>query len=416
MKILIAGAGIIGVTSAWFLVRNGHDVTVLDRQPDVAMETSFANGGQVSMSGSEPWANPSAPLQILKWLGREDAPLLVRLRADRRLWSWALKFAAQCSPGRTRRNTLQILRLAMYSREVLTETRAVTGIEYDARDSGILHFFTEKAAFDSAQNFAAIMTEHGLERRILDVPAIVALEPAMSSCRNQLIGGIHTPDDGSGDARKFALGLRDRAAVEGVRFLHGVTAESLVTEGDRIKSLQVYDEHGRREQLQADGFVIALGSYSPLLLRTAGIKTPIYPVKGYSATIETEGYRGAPVISLTDETRKLVFSRLGNKLRIAGTAELTGYDTSINQVRCEALVDRARELWPGAGNYAEAEYWAGLRPATPGNVPLIGKTRYSNLYLNTGHGTLGWTLSCGSARALADIVNGQTPAPDFSFI
>lgn len=416
MKILVAGAGIIGVTTAWYLARRGHEVTVLDRQPDVAMETSFANGGQISMSGSEPWANPGAPLQIIKWLGREDAPLLVRMRADRELWAWALRFLIECPTGRTRHNTLQILRLAMYSTRALKETCQQTGIDYDARSSGILHFFTDAAAFSSAQSYAAVMTEHGLERRVLDVAETVGLEPAMSSCSDQLAGAIYTPDDSSGDAHKFALALRDKAIDEGVQFQHNISIDRLIQGHGNIDGLSIRDGDGNSEVLQADQYVIALGSYSPLLLKPVGIDVPIYPVKGYSVTVDTEGFSGAPVLSLTDESRKLVFSRFANSLRIAGTAELTGYDTSINQVRCEALVNRARELWPTAGNYPEAEFWAGLRPATPGNVPVIGKTQYSNLYLNTGHGTLGWTLSCGSGKALADIISKQTPEVEFAFL
>ena len=416
MNIIVAGAGIIGVTTAWFLSGRGHRVTVLERQADVAMETSYANGGQVSMSGAEPWANPGAPLQALKWLGQEDAPLLLRLRADPRMWSWTLAFLSQCTPGRTRRNTLQILTLAMYSRTVLAQLRRQTGIEFDARDAGILHFYTDEKAFRQARDFARIMIEHGLRRNVLDVDQTVALEPAMASCRDQLAGAIHTPDDGSGDARKFTVALRDLARQQAVEFLHGIHVDELVTDGDRVQGLTVHDEQGVPDTLHADAYVIALGSYSPLLLQPAGIRVPVYPVKGYSATVDTRGFHGAPTISLTDETHKLVFSRLGDRLRIAGTAELAGYDTHINERRCQALIARARALWPDAGEYDTAEFWAGLRPATPGNVPLVGHTRLSNLYLNTGHGTLGWTLSCGSAQALADIIDGVSPEIEFEFL
>ncbi len=304
----------------------------------------------------------------------------------------------------------------MYSTSALKETCQQTGIDYDARSSGILHFFTDASAFSSAQSFAAIMAEQGLVRKVLDVDETVALEPAMSSCREQLAGAIYTPDDSSGDAHKFTLALRDRAEQAGVQFRYGIDIDALQAGSGKIDGLKVRNEDGSSEMLQADEYVVALGSYSPLLLRPVGINVPVYPVKGYSATVDTEGHEGAPTISLTDESRKLVFSRFGPKLRIAGTAELTGYDTTINQVRCEALVNRARDLWPGAGNYPDAEFWAGLRPATPGNVPVIGKTRYSNLFLNTGHGTLGWTLSCGSGKALADIISKQTPEVDFSFL
>jgi len=414
MNVLVAGAGVIGVTTAWFLARKGYRVTVLDRQPDVAMETSFANGGQVSMSGSEPWANPGAPLQVLKWLGREDAPLLIRLKADPQLWAWAIRFLSQCPPGNTRRNTLQILRLAMHSSRQLAETCAETGIDFGQRNNGILHFYTDHDAFESAQSFASIMVEQGLRRTVLSVDETIAVEPAMSSCRDKLKGAIHTPDDSSGDARSFTLALRDRAVEEGVEFRQNISIEQLDARDDRIRGLYVRHVSGEQEHLQADAYVIALGSYSPQLLKPVGIHAPIYPVKGYSATVDTTGYTGCPVTSLTDESRKLVFSRLGDKFRIAGTAELTGYDTSISKTRCDALIDRASELWPDAGDYSTAEYWAGLRPATPGNVPIIGKTRYSNLYLNTGHGTLGWTLSCGSASVLAETISGREPVLNFA--
>lgn len=409
MNIIVAGAGIIGVTTAWFLARKGHQVTVLDRQPDVAMETSFANGGQVSMSGAEPWANPGAPLQILKWLGREDAPLLIRLKADPGMWSWALRFLSQCPPGRTRENTLQILRLAMYSSSTLAETCNETGIEFSQRSNGILHFYTDETDFRNASEFARIMVEQGLQRSVLNVEGVLEVEPAMSSCKGLLAGAIHTPDDSSGDARQFALALRDKAEQRGVIFRQGVTIDCLLPVKDTIEGVQISNPYGDDEKLHADAFVIALGSYSPLLLKPLGIKVPVYPVKGYSATIDTRGSDNCPVTSLTDESRKLVFSRLGDKFRIAGTAELTGYDTSINNKRCHALVERARQLWPDAGDYENPEFWAGLRPATPGNVPLIGTTRYSNLFLNTGHGTLGWTLSCGSGKALASLISGEKP-------
>ncbi len=373
------------------------------------METSFANGGQVSMSGAEPWANPGAPWQILKWLGREDAPLLIRLKADPRLWSWALRFLSQCPPGRTRENTLQILRLAMYSSRTLAETYKETGIEFSQRSNGILHFYTDQADFRSASDFARIMVEQGLRRSVLNVDEILEVEPAMSSCKDMLAGAIHTPDDSSGDARQFALALRDKAEDRGVMFRQGVTIERLIPGNDAIKGIQISGSDGADDKLQADAFVIALGSYSPLVLKPLGIKVPVYPVKGYSATVDVRSSDICPVTSLTDESRKLVFSRLGDKFRIAGTAELTGYDTRLNPDRCRALVDRARQLWPDAGDYDKPEFWTGLRPATPGNVPLIGAMGYSNLFLNTGHGTLGWTLSCGSGKALASLISGEKP-------
>jgi D-amino-acid dehydrogenase len=419
VRIVVLGAGVVGVTAAWYLAADGHEVAVIDRQPGPALETSFANGGQISASHAGPWANPRAPLTILKWLGRADAPLLFRPTVDWRQWRWALQFLIECLPSRTQYNTIQCVNLALYSRDCLKALRATTGIEYDQLTRGILEFHTDAKAFASAVIAAEQMREYGAERTVKTVDECVAIEPALAACRERLVGGIFTATDESGDAQRFTQELARLAAARGVVFLWSTTVESLVTDGIALRGARLRSgaehEHRRREIVDADSYVVALGSGSPFLLSPIGVPAPIYPVKGYSATIAVGAHRGAPVVSLTDLERKLVFSRFGNRLRIAGTAELSGYGNALDRVRCDALITRAFELFPDAGVRESAQFWAGLRPATPSNVPLVGATRYRNLFVDTGHGTLGWTMACGSGRALADLIAGRKPDVDFAF-
>jgi D-amino-acid dehydrogenase len=416
MQVAVLGGGVIGTTSAWYLARAGHEVTVYERQGAAGLETTFANGGQISVSHAEPWANPNAPRKILRWLGREDAPLLFRLRADNQQWLWGLRFLFECLPGRTARNTRDLLALAIYSRTHLRELRRDLGLQYDELTRGILHFYTDEADFDLAIGQAEIMRAMGVEREVKTVAESVAIEPALSHVAPRLVGATYTAGDESGDAMKFTQALACAAEDGGVRFRYDCPIKTLVCEGGRIASMIVSDEEGQDESVRADAYVVCMGSYSALLLRSVGLSVPVYPAKGYSITIPLEENDVAPTVSLTDEAHKIVFSRLGMRLRVAGTAELNGYDTSVNTVRCEALVKRTFDLFPRAGHGERAEYWAGLRPSTPNNLPLIGVTRYPNLYLNTGHGTLGWTMACGSARALADILSGKRPEPGFPFL
>ncbi len=415
MKVIVLGAGLLGVTSAYFLRQQGHDVTVVDRQASPAAETSFANGGQISVSHAEPWANPSAPLKVLSWLGKEDAPLLFRIRADMRQWLWGLQFLRECTPARTRHNIEQIVRLGTYSRDMLQQLRRDIGIAYDERTEGILHFYTSQKEFDGAEGPAAQMRALGCDRRVISADEAVKLEPALRHIRPQLAGATYTAEDESGDANQFARELVRRCEADGVQFLMSHTVTALREAGGKIDHVEATDAEGRFQRLQADAYVLAKGSLSPLYAQPLGISLPIYPAKGYSVTMPVKDASMAHQVSLTDDEYKLVFSRLGNRLRIAGTAEFNGYDRDLNRVRCEAIVKRVEQLFPGAGDSTQAQFWTGLRPATPSNVPIIGRSKLPNLYLNTGHGTLGWTHSCGSGKSIARIVSGLKPEVDFAF-
>jgi D-amino-acid dehydrogenase len=413
---MVLGAGVVGTAAAWYLARAGHEVTVIERQGAAGLETSCANGGQVSASHAEPWANPGVPGKILQWLGREDAPLLFRPRADWRQWVWGARFLLECLPARNRANTRQLLALALYSRALLQRLRRDTGLEYDHLARGILAFHGDEDDFRRAAAQAEAMRRHGCVCEVKSADECIAIEPAMRHAADRIVGGIYTPEDESGDAFKFTQGLARLAAGEGVRFQYGRTIKRLEAAGDRVRRVVLADGAGRDDPVIADAYVVALGSYSPLLLAPLGISIPVYPLKGYSITVPLEPGDEAPAVSLTDVEHKLVFSRLGDRLRVAGTAEMGGYDTEVNDARCQAIVRRAFELFPGAGRPERAEYWTGLRPATPSNLPCVGRSRYANLFLDTGHGTLGWTLACGSGQALADMVSGRVPEPDFRFM
>jgi D-amino-acid dehydrogenase len=417
MKVVVLGAGVIGTTSAWYLAKAGHEVTVIDRQADAALETSYANGGQISVAHAEPWANPGMPLQILKWLMRDDAPMLFRPRAELAQWQWGLRFLAECLPGRAHDHTVQLLAIASYSRKMLQALRAETGIQYDQIARGILHICTNQKDFDTALATAAEMQKLGCNLQPRSVEECYAIEPALKSSSMAIVGATHAVDDESGDARKFTQGLARLCVTQGVRFRYGSEIRDLRIEGGRVSAVAVGAPGSNQadDMLSADAFVVALGSYSAPMLRRFGIPLAIYPAKGYSITIPETSETGAPTVPLGDTAAKIVISRLGNRLRVAGTAELNGYNMSIEKVRCEAIVKRTFELFPQAGERSNIEFWTGLRPATPSNVPYIGWSRFPNLYLNTGHGTLGWTMACGSGQAIADIVSGKQPDVDFRF-
>jgi D-amino-acid dehydrogenase len=409
MRVAVLGGGVIGVTSAWYLAEAGFDVTVIERQGDVAQETSFANGGQISVSHAEPWAHPGALLQVLKWIGREDSPLLWRLRADPAQWNWGLRFLGQCNAARTRANIASIVRLALYSRTCLQALRRDMHLEYAHLERGILHIYSDIPAWRHAVAQAEMMREFGCDRVEKSAPECLEIEPTLRQGGADIVGGTYTAADESGDACQFTRQLAARCQQRGVAFRFNSGVENVLASGDRITGVRLADG----TMLRADMYVVALGSYTPLLLRAHGLRLPIYPAKGYSVTIplSLDSDSVAPTVSLTDDSRKLVFSRLGACLRIAGTAEFTGYDTTINAARCAAIERRAYSLFPKLPK-RELVHWAGLRPATPGNVPLIGQARFRNLFVNSGHGTLGWTMACGSGRMLADLVGGRVPEVD----
>jgi D-amino-acid dehydrogenase len=400
VKIAVLGAGVVGTAAAWYLRQAGHDVQVLERRESAGLETSFANGGQVSATHAMPWASPGVPLKVLKWLLREDAPLLFRLRADPAQWRWALQFLRNCTAERFRANAGQLVRLGRYSQAALHRLREETGLQYHQVERGILVFYG-----DARQPGPGWKTPD----------ECVALEPALARAKHLLTGGSYTETDESGDAYKFTTGLEKLCVLRGVRFDYQLQIRRIAADGSRISGIEVAGPDGKPGTVRADAYVLALGSYSPLLARPLGIDLPIYPLKGYSVTMPVKNAAAAWTVSLTDDAHKLVFSRLGDRLRIAGTAELNGYNTEINRARCEAIVKRTLELFPGAGDPSKAQFWAGLRPATPSNIPCVGRTKYPNLFLDTGHGTLGWTFACGSGRALADIVSSRKPELEFAF-
>ncbi|KJE36998.1 amino acid dehydrogenase [Thalassospira sp. HJ] len=404
MHVVIMGAGVIGTTAAWYLLQNGHQVTVVDRQHASAQETSFANGGQISACHATPWANASTPKQIISWLGREEAPLLVRMRFDPQLFSWGLRFLRNCTDARAKRNLEKALRVAIYSRDCLRALRAELDLSYDHSTRGILHICRNEQDMAAVEKATAQMQEYGLNRRLVSHEECLEIEPALRSSNAPIIGGSFTPDDESGDARKFTESLSAHCIAKGADFRFNTTITGLSRDQGRITAVQT--DAGT---INADAFLVCLGSYSPLMLRPLGVKLPIYPCKGYSISIDTTGHSGAPETALIDDSVKMVYSRLGAQLRVAGTAELDGYDLRMSPRRQQLIVDKALELFPNSGDRANIRFWAGLRPVTPDSAPILGGTKYGNLYLNTGHGTLGWTMSCGSAKAVADLISNKSP-------
>lgn len=410
MNIAVLGGGVVGIATAWYLNSKGFSVTVFDRQPGPALETSFANGGQISVSHAEPWASPGTPLKALRWLAREDAPLLFRLRADRALLSWSLRFLGECLPWRTRANIGRIVELARYSRSELKRLRTQFAgdaqLHYQQLARGILHIYTDRREYAHALRAASVLREFGCDRRPVDVDECINIEPALAAARAQLVGGDFTAEDESGDAHLFTRSLAERCREAGVRFHFGTTVTALHRNGGRIGSLVTL----QGDRIEADGFVVAAGSFSPTLLAPLGIHLPLYPAKGYSLTIPLSPDSVAPHTSLTDDAHKLVFSRLGDTLRVAGTAEFDGFNLRPNPVREAALMRRVSALFPELRPAGSPKPWCGLRPVTPGSVPYVGATRYENLWINTGHGTLGWTMACGSGAALSDLIGGASPA------
>ncbi len=402
----VLGAGVVGVNTAYWAQQAGLSVAVIDRQPAAGLETSFANGGQIAVSHAEPWANPKAPLQVLKWLFDSNAPLLFRPRMDWAQWRWIAAFLANCTANKADLNTASIVRLAMESRDRLQEIREQENIDYDHRAEGILHFYRDHRSFESALHAVDVMRKHGCEIDIIQPDRVVELEPAFAASKSQIIGATYSPRDESGDALKFTQALARICASRGVEFLFGSEAVALHTNknGKRISGAELRTPHGFIT-LCARDVVVCLGSYSAPFLKRYGIRLNLYPAKGYSITIPTDpSCHTCPLQSLTDDEYKLVYSNLGDRLRVAGTAELSGYSIHLDHQRCRTIVDNVRGLFPDAGRFEEVQFWSGLRPTTPTNMPYIQGTGYGNLWINTGHGTLGWTLGPGSGKRIVELI------------
>jgi D-amino-acid dehydrogenase len=402
MKVVVLGAGVIGVTSAWYLAKAGHEVTVIDRQPAAALETSFANAGEISPGYSSPWAAPGIPVKALKWMFMEHAPLIIQPRMDWTKLSWMARMLMNCTSEAYAVNKSRMVRLAEYSRDCLMDLRAETGISYDERTQGTLQLFrTEKQVAAAAKDIAVLKAD-GVPFEVLDAEACVAAEPGLTSAKHKIAGGLRLPGDETGDCFKFTQSLADMAKAQGVTFRHGVSIDRLEAEAGRITA--VYTSEGR---VTADSFVVALGSYSPMLVKDFGIKLPVYPIKGYSITVPIVDEGRAPVSTVMDETHKIAITRLGDRIRVGGMAEIAGFDTSLSPKRQATLTHSVEDLFGGAGDQSQAKFWSGLRPMTPDGTPIVGRSPIQNLFLNTGHGTLGWTMAAGSGRVLADIVSGR---------
>lgn len=408
MRILVLGGGVIGVTTAYYLGRDGHQVTLVDRQPEAACETSYANAGLLAPGHAYAWASPKAPGIILKSLFNPDQALRLKLSADPRLWWWVWLFLLQCPAERARINTVRKLGLCTYSVDALREVVADTGVAYDGLDGGNLYFYRTEASFAKGVEHTGILREHGLEMQVLERDRVTEIEPALAPHRDRIAGAVYMPGDGSGDARMFSRGLTAWCAENlAVEFKFDTSIEGIHVAGDRVEG--VITDAGR---LEADLYVMALGCDSAIIGRRIGVRLPIYPVKGYSVTVPMRPSNAAPAMGGVDDDNLIAYAPMGDRLRLTSTAEFSGYDRSHRPRDFRAMLRLGRELFPSAADYDEPDYWAGLRPMTPDGTPFLGPARYRNLYLNTGHGHIGWTMSCGSAKVTANLIAGRDPGVD----
>jgi D-amino-acid dehydrogenase len=409
VKVLILGSGVIGVTSAYYLARAGHEVTVVDRQPEPALETSFANAGEVSPGYSSPWAGPGVPVKAVKWLLMKHGPLVIRPKLDPVMWVWLAKMLRNCTSARYAINKSRMIPIAEYSRDCLRDLRRDIGIQYDERAQGTLQLFRYQAQLDGTAEDIAVLKQYGVPYETLSREGCIAVEPALAGVREKFVGGLRLPQDETGDCHMFTQALAKHAEALGVRFLFNTGIDRIVTDGARVSG--VVTSAG---MLQADSYVLALGSWSSRLVAPLGISLPVYPVKGYSITVPIKDAAGAPESTVMDESYKVAITRLGDRIRVGGTAEISGFSTKLYDARRATLDHSLTDLFPRGGDLAKATFWSGLRPMTPDGPPVIGPTQYANLHLNTGHGTLGWTMSCGSGRVLADMLSGKKPDIDVS--
>lgn len=404
MRVLVLGAGVIGVTTAYYLAQQGYDVVVVDRQPSVANETSFANAGQISPGYASPWAAPGIPLKALKWMMREHSPFSLRLTTDPFQYQWMLQMLRNCTAARYAVNKERMVRMAEYSRDCLDALRADTAIEYEGRQLGTTQLFRTQQQLDAAANDIAVLERSGVPYQLLESKDIASVEPALAAVSDTLTGALHLPNDQTGDCNLFTRNLAQMAQALGVEFRFARTVQRINSSGDQITGVLI---DGLVES--ADYYVMAMGSYSRAMLAPLGINLPVYPLKGYSLTVPIVDAALAPQSTIIDETYKVAITRFDQRIRVGGMAQVSGFDLSLNPQRRETLEYVTGMLYPQGGDLTRAEFWTGLRPATPDGTPIVGPSAYRNLFLNTGHGTLGWTMSCGSASYLADIISKKTP-------
>jgi D-amino-acid dehydrogenase len=404
MRVVVLGSGVVGVTSAYYLARAGHEVTVIDREAGPALETSFANAGQISPGYASPWAAPGVPLKAVKWMFQKHAPLAIRLDGTQFQLQWMWQMLQNCTSSRYAVNKGRMVRLAEYSRDCLQALRAETGIQYEGRTGGTLQVFRTQQQFDGAAKDIAVLQEANVPYELLSPAELAHAEPALAAVSHKLTGGLRLPGDETGDCQMFTTRLAGLAEQLGVKFRYNTPIDALAMAGDRIAGVQCGDE-----LVRADSFVVALGSYSTQFL-SGLVKIPVYPLKGYSITAPIVNEASAPISTVLDETYKIAITRFDDRIRVGGMAEIVGFDKSLRQARRETLELCVNDLFPGGGDTSKATFWTGLRPMTPDGTPIVGRTPVANLFLNTGHGTLGWTMSCGSGQLLADVMSGKQPA------
>ncbi len=407
MKVVVLGAGVIGVTSAFYLAEAGHEVTVIDRQPGPAMETSFANAGEVSPGYASPWAAPGIPLKAMRWLFMQHAPLILKPQLDLAMVRWIAAMLRNCTAARYALNKSRMVGLAEFSRDELGSLRDRLGLEYDQRTLGTLQLFRTQKQFDSSASDIAVLQSYGVPFELLDRDGCVRAEPGLSASRDRFIGGLRLPGDETGDCQKFTSALAAWLQDRGTQFLYDTDIQALETTSGKVTGVRT-----RAGTLDADVVLVALGSYSPQLVQPLGIRLPVYPVKGYSVTLRIVEPDRAPISTLLDESYKIAVTRLGDRIRVGGMAEISGYDNSLPQRRQDTLLYCVNDLFPGAAAQDDTGYWSGLRPMTPDGPPIIGGTPVPGLFLNTGHGTLGWTMACGSGRLIASLIDGTRPPID----
>lgn len=407
MKVLVLGSGVVGVTSAWYLSRLGHEVVVVDRQPDAAEETSFANAGQLSFGMSSPWAGPGIPQKAIKWMFQSHAPLKVRPSLNPAQWQFMLSMLANCNEKSYGVNKSRMVRVSEYSRQCINALQEELQLPFEGRKKGLLQVFRTQKQVDDAAKDIKVLQEFKVAHAMLNVDECIAREPALARVKDKLVGGLHFPDDQTGDCNLFTKALVKKCQEKGVTFKFNTEIKALVSDGDRIRGVQT--ANGLET---ADQVLVCMGSYSPFLLNPLGIRLPIYPVKGYSLTIEVKNDADAPQSTVMDETFKVAITRFDNRIRAAGTAELADFNGDLPNARRETIAHSVKSLFPEGGKVDEAIFWTGFRPMTPDGTPIIGGTRYKNLWLNTGHGTLGWTMGPGSGKLIADLISGQRPEID----